>query len=301
VIGLPLEREDFFRQMQQPEHDFAKFVLENMGKYELLAWQEYKRLARLVQYVCIEVERLGVTVVRKGGLAELRAVFASGMRVVTLVSHWRMLTLQHEDIIDPHKVLGILNSAQTDGPILEALRAAWHDSLHRYPLSSVTEEVPAEQLREVLAERLCEYVKAANTFYLRRSDRQEEADLRWKELTRTGLELVLDENLLKRGRFIELYDGLHTLPELIESIPQEFNGVFELPICNSAFAFEIIKQQRPACLMVVNRFPATLEFRMVRYKLLVKLLAKTSQPFMPLAAKVHRELGGAYGGSEDST
>lgn len=301
VIGLPVEREDFYQQMHQPEHDFAKFVLENLGGHASLAWQEYERLARLVQYVCIEVERLGVTVVQKAGLAELRTLFTSGMRAVTLVSHWRMLTIQGIDILDPHKLLGVLDSKQTAGPILEALHAAWHDSLNWYPLSSAIEEMPAERLRKALADRLCGYVKAANTFYLRRSDREGEADPRWKELTRTGLERVLDETLLNRGRFVELYDGLHTLSELIESIPQAFDGVLDLSICHSAFAFETIKQQRPECLMVVNRFPATLEFRMVRYKLLVELLAETPRPFIPLAAKVHGELGEAYEGSEGCT
>lgn len=292
AVGIPLDWSEFLRQAADPAYHFARFVVENAGGHAEAVRRAYEERARLVQHVCTAAERLGVHVARGVRLADLASIFSRNVQVATIVAHWRMLTVKPEDVLDPHALVATLDADGSEHPCQVALRAAWHDAARRSPGEAVHAGLPVALARAEVARRLRRYVESANAFYLPPDVRRVEPDLRWKELTRAGLESVLSASLLARGRFIELADGLHTLPEFVSAVPPAFGGVLDLTICHSAFAFETIKAARPNCLLVANRYPARIEQRMVRYKLLVKLLADEPRPFIPLVTRLHGELGG---------
>lgn len=94
-------------------------------------------------------------------------------------------------------------------------------------------------------------------------------------------------NAIKPACVIEFSDGLHTIPELVESIPIEFSGLLDLTVCNSVIPAASIRQNRPNCLIAANRHPAELRSRMYLYGLEISLLEKEPQPFVDVITKVH--------------
>jgi hypothetical protein len=79
--------------------------------------------------------------------------------------------------------------------------------------------------------------------------------------------------LIAPGNRIELSDGLHTAQAIIDRIPRRFAGLVDLTVCNSVLLGELIKRQRPDCLIVMNRETTELRVRAVLYRHQLRYLA----------------------------
>ena len=110
--------------------------------------------------------------------------------------------------------------------------------------------------------------------------------------------LVAHSKFVEDKPVIEFSDGLHTTPELIQSIPIDFSGLLDLTICHSVIPAADIRSER-RCLVAGNRKPAELRSRMYLYGLEIELLAKNPRPFVDVIKEVHskRDLYDNKGGT----
>jgi hypothetical protein len=109
----------------------------------------------------------------------------------------------------------------------------------------------------------------------------------WRDrLTRWEFEQAFP-HCLASGRVIEFSDGMRTIPELIDAIPQNFSGLLDLTVCNSVVPAGAIRTRRPNCLIAANRRPAELRSRIYLYGLEIRLLAKRPIPFTEAIKQVH--------------
>jgi hypothetical protein len=74
------------------------------------------------------------------------------------------------------------------------------------------------------------------------------------------------------SRQIEFYDGLYTDADFVENLPVAHNKILDLTICNSIFLQDAIKQKYKECIVFANKHPANLDFRLIFYRSLMKLL-----------------------------
>src|SRR5205814_2191181 len=89
-----------------------------------------------------------------------------------------------------------------------------------------------------------------------------------RRLTRVLLEEAFPAEL-RGGSAFELRDGLHAVAAIIDAVPERFDGVIDLSVCNSIVLGEAIKRQRRGCLIITNAKPASLALRLIRYKFII--------------------------------
>jgi len=277
AVGVPLFRETFLAQLADHENfDFARTMV---GTGDPSFWWDrvYSPIVEVQNRICREMQALGVTVVQQARRADLIALFAKH-RVVTLATHWHMSSISPDDIVDPMGMTLMLNKRDKT----DSLGRAWTDFL-----GACGSQLPPDvnELRAALAAWLRTLADTANAAYNPRSATGGSPDADWS-LTRPALERTL-AGALKPARVVELIDGLQSLGEFIQCIPRNSNCIIDLSICRSALAFELIKYQRPECLLVVNRFPVHPIPRFLRYSLIMKLLARSPLPFLEAATAVH--------------
>jgi hypothetical protein len=71
---------------------------------------------------------------------------------------------------------------------------------------------------------------------------------------------------------VEFYDGMFTTIDIVEKIPKDFMGIFDLTICHSTALQDAIKKYRPSSLVIANKNPAQLDFRLLFYKTIIKMI-----------------------------
>src|SRR5258705_8785984 len=102
AITLPLTKEEFLADLTLgAAKDYARFYssLHWDRPDQDTLWSRYRdNFCNLVESVALEVERLGVKVVRKVKLADLSPLL-SEREVITLLSHWRGANIETEDFL----------------------------------------------------------------------------------------------------------------------------------------------------------------------------------------------------------
>ena len=70
---------------------------------------------------------------------------------------------------------------------------------------------------------------------------------------------------IEKDRKIEFFDGLYSSTDIINKIPIDYKGILDLTICNSTLLQNELKRKRTN-IVIANKQPATLEFRLILYK-----------------------------------
>jgi hypothetical protein len=296
VITVPLTRDEFLGDLAAPgrKHFASHVVASNAvrGASEDYYWNSvYGPVARTTTRVAARAEKLGVTVRRGARIADLTDLL-SAFPVVTLIAHWRFARFAPDDIVD---VAGFLDAlGRAEGRVPRALRrevTALRPDLGADERSGNGSEVSREELATILNQ----VVAKTHALYSRREAGGETAPAPDDErtghpldrLTRVAVERAFPCHLAP-ARAVEFADGLRTVPEVVDAVPTDFDGVLDLTVCNSVILGEAIKRERPRCLVPVNRYPAGLAARMTLYSLAVSELARRPAPYIDVLARIHK-------------
>jgi hypothetical protein len=284
TIGIPLTEQDFLSDLASDSFDYAANIRRRYNLTEIGAWRQFEKTASYIRQVCDKVEKNGVTVIRRATLSDVASLFKNH-KVVTLTTHSVWHSFQEGELIHPEALIEAIKTRE--GSVPEALRIELADFLGPNGSFSTKQNLLGELVRA-----LEPITRRAHGWFEEGTHRVEEMNFDGddtmppRHLTRPMLEMTFPD-LLVAGRAIELRDGLHTLPNLISSVPKPFTGFLDLTICNSAILSPAIKQVRPNCLTVINRAPANPTFRFMRYQLVVKSLLRCPAPFGEVLAQVH--------------
>lgn len=297
VLGLtiPLTREQFLSDLANPEKDYARHI----KRKNFTHWRTdedywntiYSPIAKRINRQCEDVRQYKVTVIRSLSLGVLNDLFKE-FKVITLVSHWRFNKLRAEEISDPRGFIELLRSPQN---LVQKKVGAL--LLPAFTLNG--EDFTAGMDENVLREKLCNElnvtISKAHSFYrkvknIAPTDPKAQGELLDRQplerLTRYALEQGFSKHLAA-SRAIEFSDEMHSVPELVESIPSEYSGLLDLTVCNSVIVGEIIKFHRPECFVAVNRYPTQPHIRMALYKLAIAQLSQSPMSFIDAVTKIH--------------
>jgi hypothetical protein len=215
--------------------------------------------------VCREVADLGVTVYESAGIDDLREAIQSHT-VVTIVGHFALPPFSAADILD---LDALLQSFSEPHAIEHSLLAEHLQAKAPWLLTPgfTTEET----LKEALADEMNEFVRPAHSLYRAARDARE-AEMRsiafrrleqrdaWTRLvlaraTRASMEHAYPDEL-RAGACCELVDGLHSIPEFLGVIDEEFEGVLDLSLCSSVILAREVRRRWTGGLVVGNRYLA---------------------------------------------
>jgi hypothetical protein len=286
AIAIPLSREEFLADLAQPEEkDFVHHFRKGCGIERAapeFCWHAYEaNEALFVKAVCAEVTRFGVTVAYDVELAD----FADLLRrfpVVSLVAHSRFIPIQPTDILDAFKIIKTLQAPENDVHVAMRQCLLQHDpQLFDNSISTNMEPVDmqtrvAHVLGTVVAE--AEKLYTDNKSYLEFDVEGGSVEMISNRLTRLEFEHALPDCLVP-ARVIEFRDSIHTVSELIASIPPAFTGLLDLTVCNSVIPAAFIRSKRKDCIVAANRGLTELRTRMYFYGLQIRLLAQEPKPF----------------------
>jgi hypothetical protein len=276
-VGVAIEERGFLAKLSSGVSDFASSLA---WKYEGISeenlWSEvYAPVARGVSEDLAAVERLGVRVVQAldlPGFADLIKEHA----VVTLVAHWKGVRFEPWDFTEPMATIACLlnptSSAQSRfaGRLPEDARAALREC--RGPSDSVTNTI-SEQLGKALTAILA-------SLCIEKSPQEELAYRRQLEKAFPGI---------LTGSAVEFADGLHRVEDVAMIVPETFKGILDLTVCNSVVLGNLIRA-RVSCLVVVNRQPTPLGFRMRLYRSVMELVATGQFEFVDAVYELRKRL-----------
>jgi len=284
ALGVPLSRQAFVADLARgPEYDLAATIrrLSPVGLAD--AWRKLEQKVDSVRWVAGRAEEAGVEVIWEAGIKELRQLLST-RRVVTLLAHTRPAPLTASAILDRHRLAAVLDaSADPVARLVRRVARARSGPPIWRPIALVT---ALEQLSS-LAEHQVEHRPAPPEL----QDLALGADVSPASLTRAALETSLP-GLIQPAPVLELRDGLHPVADLIEAIPDGFDGVLDLSLFRSAFLAGAVARARPETHLLVDMDRASLPVRMARYRVAVDVLSRYPSPFSELIDAVHRALAG---------
>ncbi len=294
AVAIPLTREQFLADLSQlsGEKDFVHHFRTEKGLQKANAefcWEVYEDdEAIFAKAVCDKVERLAVTVCYDARLDNLTDLL-NRFRVVTLVTHGLFVPIEGEAILDAPKLLELLQSpqSQVQQSIRNALEILDSPLLRR----EIFAPLSGAELRNRIAEEISTICNEAERLYWDDAASQcfkleQMLDGLSIRLTRVEFERSFP-GCIAPARVVEFCDGLHTVPELIESVPEDFAGLLDLTVCNSVIPAGPIRLSRPNCLVAGKRGRAELRSGMYLYGLEISLLAKQPMPFVEVIKQAH--------------
>jgi hypothetical protein len=294
ALAIPLTREEFLADLSRlDEKDFVHHFVAERGLRRAepeFCWEVYQAdEAVLVEATCLEVERLGVTVLHKARPADLTDLLRR-FPVVTLVAHWRFVPVTPEDILNAPCILERLQSPQSD--IHRAIRQAFDDLDPQLLRAETSLQLRDVELRDRVAAVIGKTAEEAERFYWDPTasvsfDFERARDGCTNRLTRLEFEYAFSGHIAQ-ARVVEFHDGLRTAQELVEAIPENFRGLLDLTVCNSVIPAAPIRAVRRGCVVAANRRPAELGARIYLYGLEVSLLSRHTLSFVGAIDRVHR-------------
>lgn len=284
VVALPLEQEEFLRQLNDgPEGNFTKSFRE-FGRSKLSSqgvYFAYERFADLAKDVIRNVSNLGVTVVRSARLSDFASAVAD-FRVTTLFAHSRDARFLASDIVDAP-----LLAQELTRPDSAVRKVA--DDLSK--INGRTEQFPKTSQNAEMVLYLNQLIAPAGSAAGAASPRigaTTREQLGW--CTRRRL---IDDSLpgaFQGGASIEFSDGFQTLESILAVIPGIFSGKLDLTSCNSTVFAEEVRRKCRECLLMTNEESASLDFRLAIYRQVIRRLSRRPQPYEDALFVLRKEL-----------
>jgi hypothetical protein len=270
LLAIPLTQQAFLTAHGDPRRDFCR-QFDSPGGQVLpgTIWALcFEDVARIVERVAAIVEQLGVTVIRDARLRDWSEALARH-RVLTLVAHWRFVSIASPDVLDPVALRrrAALRDSEVTRRVDDTLRATGGGAVE---IAAALDALCAPAARRYSA--------------IDRKGRTED-----RGLSRVFLEQALPG--LRHARAIEFTDGLRTAGEVIEATPHNYPGVIDLTVCNSIVLAELLKRTRRPALIASGEFRASLAFRMIRYRVLVEYLHRRKSRYSDVLQQLGRKPG----------
>lgn len=299
ALTIPLTREQFLSDLAQTQNkDYAAHVKRRNFKPRFdddYYWDEvYRPLPRIVGQICNEVEKRGVTVKRSLMLSELPDLLKN-FKVITLIAHWRFSKIRPEEITDPNGFLAALHAPQNE--VQRAVRQEIMKSCPELLNEQFLRQTSEEEMRGKTVAAINPIIAAAHALYRQRDSNDTKSqsagvhddlltEVSLLRLTRVAFEQAFPTQIAA-SRAIEFSDGLHNIAQFVETIPDNFDGLLDLTVCNSVIVGEVIKFNRPKCLVAVNRYPTQPHVRLAFYKLAIEMLSRRPALYIDVLTKLH--------------
>jgi hypothetical protein len=93
--------------------------------------------------------------------------------------------------------------------------------------------------------------------------------------------ILLQAHFNKEEKTVELFDGKHSINDVVAAIPENFIGIFDLTVCNSDFlAFQIKKRFGNNCFVIQNKNATILQVRLPVWKTVIGILSVTNMNYI---------------------
>ncbi len=289
AVTVPLTREEFIADLSRPkDKDYARHIASQRGgefwqgfSGDFFWGNVYGGSARYIATVCEAVEKQGVTVQKAVKFCEF-AELVRKFSVVTLVAHWKFTKFKTEDICDAPALWRALRAPQSQ--VQEETQKAVEER-NAGLLKHKTLELNGEELAETLSKTLNAIMAETHTLYRNAKPGEKgevvvvtQSQAALQRLTRPTLEEAFP-GLLCPARAVEFSDGLRTISEVVEAVPENYTGVLDMTVCNSVLLGAAIKKHRRNCQVLINRYPTELDIRLLPYKIAIDRLAQHPAPF----------------------
>lgn len=291
AVGIPVIKSEFLDDLDTQAPNYANFFVRTnhlQGKQAYGKWVEYAPTCQYIEKVCGEVENDGVTVDRQITLGKFSELFEKHA-VVTLITHTVHEPITDNDILAPANI----NKMISEGSQWYFRGLREHPG---WPGMAKFSQIPENEARRVLGKFFRELNGIAENYYTSRSVQpdyvrkvSENSTVPAYLYTRPLLESIFGNNLLG-GPAFEFRDRVYRMSELIDAIPEDFDGILDLTQCNSAIFSTAIKNARPKCLIGVTRTPINPEIRFAIYRTIVKSLRRAPQQYYKVVTMIHNQM-----------
>jgi hypothetical protein len=220
LVAVPLDERAFERAQARR----SDFLLGAARRDPAFGWHTYRPMAAVAAELSADCGRLGATVVMDATVADLTERM-SDFSTVTVVAHVAFPSVTSEDVLDELALMRLVSeSAEPEWQMVRTVvgeTAGLEDTIAA--LNRLLEETARDldtslsrHLRD--GERLSRYRLGA--FGLLRFDRPR-------------LDELCGSSVLRPGRGIEMAEGMITCERFVESIPDRYEGLIDLSMCNS--------------------------------------------------------------------
>ncbi|XXX76130.1 hypothetical protein WMF30_51625 [Sorangium sp. So ce134] len=279
AICIPLTEGAFFADLDPASpKDFVKTrAAAHPGITPAARWEDYRPLAQTVRQLQRELAPYEVTFAPYTTLESFRELLR-WHAVVTLVAHWRFVPFEAGDIVD---VAGLARKLAAPRTPIQRWIAGELARRGRRDLLAAGDPSGGElhALRDAMGAELRSLLDAGHAIYHPQATRSGQPPAPGagggdapERLTRAALESEFPAEI-RPGAAVEFYDGLRTIDAIVSAIPEGFDGVLDLTICNSILLGEAIKRRRSGFLIICNQRRTAIQARLIRYKYIIKALA----------------------------
>jgi hypothetical protein len=289
AFAIPTTVAGFVRDLVRvPPKDFAFEYVDrepvgDVGRITRVAEERYVHEVRIIDDVIATARECKAEVVTDLGLGGLGAL-CEQFSVVMLVAHWKPATFFCDDLLDPIGFIARLREAAD--PL-----AAYHRdclSAEARRLIEEPERFAADrtlacvtlvgELNRILQTNAFGPPLPGATANFRAFRHREHCDLAYS-------------GLISPGNRVEFGDGLHPIEAVVREIPEDFNGILDLAICNSIFLAEEIRRHRRHCRRVLaNEEKSMPRFRLLNFKYVLKLLASGGRDYLAAVEELREHL-----------
>lgn len=272
LVAVPLQRADFLADHAAGSDFLQQFVAQQRSRDTDVLWATYEASAATAAASVNRARRRGVVVVTRARLADF-ARCVEEFQVVTVVAHWRSALFRANEILDPEFVGRFLSIPLTEEGRGTTGPAEMAVALNRHLMATmgVSEPTPGDAGRAAAVETRRQYAL-------------------WHE--RRELEPLLGSAVRRGGPAVEFADGLAPIERVVSSVPETFDGVLDLTVCNSTVLAEEVRRRCRRGLIVANAFPATLDIRMEFYNAAMDLVQRRQVSYQDAVFGVQHEIRG---------
>jgi hypothetical protein len=231
AFGIPTSREDFLKDLESENKDFAGTIPGKWPQYEVA-------VMRVLQEFLPAMRDLGVHIVHRLTIRDFGNLFReSSVKAIVLFTHWKEVSN---------------HTCFTQKEYLEFLEG--HPDFLKWV--SHSPELLAwvgdrsEHLKSLVESRQAELkaVEKPPLVVLRdgeiHADYDKIVDSHLKDLE---VETYLEMLKHSRTSEIEFFDGMHRLYDIVMQIPTEFYGILDLNVCQCQDLVYAVKKSRPYC------------------------------------------------------
>jgi len=293
AFAIPLKREDFLRDLEPTSgKDFVQsFAGGRTGVLPEVLWDSvYRPQAEIALGVASEVSRLYDVKISYEVKLPLLSTLLNSAEVVALVAHWRDATLKLSDFIEVASFVNKLTGGNNE--VARKLRDWLSKSFIEQLNAFDTSESSQKKLKTMLAERLNLAMKELQLYRrdLLPGDVAHPDSLTYRlYLNRLALEEAFAGDLI-HGNRLELIDGLHSIAEVVEQVPNGYARILDLTSCNSLILGEGIKRPRRDCVVLTNEGKARLDFRVLFFKGVMEELHRQRAPYVDTVLRLRKQL-----------
>lgn len=291
AFALPLQESDFYEALQDTSlKDFAKLRQRHFPALSNLAlWRnDYSKFVKRLATIFERVTQLGVTVITEFSHSQIPQL--ARFKAITLVTHWTGAAFVESDFLDVRSLLYKL--LFSDGSIGEFLRSRCsHQQL--LLLENNYKQQYTKEVRLVLKSILNSIIECPEFGQQFCAG----IGLTWPKDSVTYQSyynrILLEDffgPIVREGNQLELFDGFCRITDFVNQIPDTFDGVFDLTVCNSVILQDSLRSRCNQSLVIANRKATDAIIRLLFYTKLIEILHDQPQKYAEAYANLRIEM-----------